>query len=135
MDKNKSSNRVSEILLLALSAFFLIGMLTFLGPCGPKDDGTWMTCHWAGQALKGVAAVWLVISVLHLLVKDPKAKMGLSLAAIPTALLGAILPGNLIGLCMMNTMRCHSVMRTSAIILSVLVIVVSAYDAFVQSRR
>ena len=94
-----------------------------------------MTCHWAGQGVTGIAAVLLVISVIHLIVKDAKIKLGLSLAVIPTALLSAILPGNLIGLCMMNTMRCHSIMRTSAIVESVLLIAIAVFDIFVQKKK
>mgnify|MGYP002623852021 FL=1 len=123
MNNKKLNIGVTDIILLVLSAVFFLGLLTFLAPCGPKDDGSWMTCHWAGQALRGISAVLLVISGIHFFVKDSKIKLGLSLAAIPAAILSLILPGNLIGLCMMNTMRCHSVMRTGTMIISVLILV------------
>ena len=134
MKENTKKTRITDILLVALSAIFFVGLLTFLGPCGPKDDGTFMTCHWAGQALKGIAAVLLITSVIHLFVKAPGIKQGLSLAMIPAALLSAFLPGNLISLCMMNTMRCHSVMRTSSVIISLLIIAAAVLDLVVQRK-
>ena len=135
MENKKINIGASDIILLVLSAVFLIGIRTFFAPCGPKDDGSWMTCHWAGQAITGIAAVLLVISVIHMFVKDAKAKQGLAIAMIPVALFSLILPGNMIGLCMMNAMRCHSVMRTASVIVSVLVIAAAAFDLLVQRRK
>ena len=135
MENKKINIGASDIILLVLSAVFLIGIRTFFAPCGPKDDGSWMTCHWAGQAITGIASVLLVISVIHMFVKDAKVKQGLAIAMIPTALFSVILPGNMIGLCMMNTMRCHSVMRPATIIVSVFVIAAAAFDLLVQRRK
>ena len=134
--KNKRTNiGASDFIMLVLSVIFLTGIRTFFAPCGPKDDGSWMTCHWAGQAITGIAAVLFVISVIHLFVKDARIKQGLSLAMIPVALLSAVLPGNLIGLCMMDTVRCHSVMRTASVVLSVLVIAAAVFDVIVQKKK
>ena len=135
MEKRNRSIGVSDIILLVLSVVFLIGILTFFAPCSPRDDGSWMTCHWAGQAVTGIAAVLLVISVIHLVVKDAKVKQGLALAMIPVALFSIILPGNMIGLCMMDTMRCRSVMRPATLIVSVLVIVSAAFDLILQRKK
>ena len=135
MENKKINIGVSDIALVVLGVIFFVGIRTFFAPCGPKDDGNWMTCHWAGQAISGIAAVLLVIAVIHLIVKDAKVKQGLALAIIPTALLAAFLPGNLIGLCMMNTMRCHSVMRTATIIVSLLMIAAALCDVFAQRKK
>lgn len=135
MEKKKINIGVTDIILLVLSIVFLIGIRTFFAPCGPKDDGSWMTCHWAGQAITGIAAVLLVISVIHLLVKESKVKQGLAIAMIPMALFSAILPGNMIGLCMMNTMRCHSVMHPATIVMSVLMIAAAVLDLIMQRKK
>ena len=135
MDNKKLNIRVSDIVLLILSAIFLAGILTFFAPCGPKDDGSWMTCHWAGQAIRGIAAVLFIISVIHLIIKDENVKQGLSVAIIPMALLSAILPGTLIGLCMMNTMRCRAIMRPGTIVLSVLMIAAAVLDIILQRKK
>ena len=135
MEKKKINIGVTDIILLVLSIVFLIGIRTFFAPCGPKDDGSWMTCHWAGQAITGIASVLLVISVIHMFVKDAKVKQGLAIAMIPMALFSAILPGNMIGLCMMNTMRCHSVMHPATIVMSVLMIAAAVLDLIMQRKK
>ena len=131
----KNTIGITDIILIIISAVFLIGIRTFFSPCGPKDDGSWMTCHWAGQAISGIAAVILVIAVCHAIFKDPGTKTGLSIAIVPLSLFAAVLPGNLIGLCMMNDMRCHSMMRTDTVIFSVLLILISIADILVQKKK
>lgn len=135
MEKKKKLIGASDIVLLVLSVVFLIGSLTFFAPCGPKDDGSWMSCHWAGSAVAGVAGVLVVVSLIHLFVPDSGIKTGLSLTAIPTALLSLILPGNIIPLCMMDTMRCRSVTRPAVIVLSILVIAAAVFDILVQRKK
>ncbi|MBF1684669.1 MAG: DUF4418 family protein, partial [Selenomonas sp.] len=91
-----------------------------------QADGRWMVCHWAGEALTGVAAVLFVISLLHALIPRAQIKMGLSLAMIPAAALAFLLPGTMIDLCMMETMRCHVIMQPAVTVIAVLNIVLSA---------
>ncbi len=119
----------------AVSIVYLVGIRTFLAPCGPKDDGSWMVCHWAGQAVTGLAAVLVVLAALRLLLPGPAYRMGVSASMIPVALLGALLPGKLIGLCMMDTMRCHAVTRPGAVVFSVLLAVLSLADLAVLRKK
>ena len=135
MEKKFGKVSVGDIILLAISVIYLIGILTFFGPCGPKDDGSWMTCHWAGQAVTGLAAVLTIIAVIHILVPNAKIKTGLDIAVIPVALLAAIIPGNLINLCMMDTMRCHSIMRPAVIVMSILVIAAAVFNVITQRNK
>ena len=135
VENKKFRINASDIVLTVLSVFFFIGMLTFLNPCGPKEDGSWMTCHWAGQALTGISAVLTVISIIHLCIQNTEIKQGLSLAMIPAALLSAVLPGTLISLCMMNSMRCHSVTRTASIIISAVIIIAAVIDIIICRKK
>lgn len=124
-----------DIAMLVVSIVFCIGIVAFFGPCGPKDDGAWMSCHWAGQAVAGLAAVLVAISVIHAIVPDAKLKQGLAIAAIPVAVLAAVLPGNVIDLCMMSDMRCHAVMQPSALIFSILMIAAAVFDILWYRRK
>lgn len=133
MEKQKRL-RITDILILVVSIIFLIGIKTIFKPCGPKEDGSWMSCHWAGNAVAAMAAVLVVIAVIHLIMTDAKIKMGLSCAMIPTAVVAAIIPGHMIGLCMMDTMRCHAVMTPATILLSVITIVVVVIDILLYRR-
>ena len=83
MKKIKIKIGISDIILLVLSIIFLVGILTFFKTCGPKTDGSWMTCHWAGNVVTGLAALLAVISLIHLLIPDRKIKIGLSVSIIP----------------------------------------------------
>ena len=135
MEKKTSKISVMDIVLLVLSMAFFLGILFVFDPCGPKEDGGWMTCHWAGQAVTGLAAVLVVIALVHLFAPNAGIKTGLDIAAIPVALLAAILPGNLISLCMMNTMKCHTHTKPGNLVFSVLIAVASAVDIAVRIRK
>lgn len=126
-ERKKRSFVVMDIVLIVLSAAFLIGLFTFLGACGAKDDGSWMTCHWAGQALKGVAAMCLLLSLVHLVIGKP-AKQGADLGLIALCILAVWIPGHLIGLCMMDTMRCRAVMQPGCLIFAALIAIAALID-------
>ena len=124
-----------DVILLAMSAVLLLGVLTVFAPCGAKEDGGWMTCHWAGNAVAGAAAVLTALAVMRFVVRDGKVRLGLSAAMIPTALLSALIPGRLIALCMMPSMRCRAVMSPAVTVLSVLLIAAAAIDIVFRRRK
>ena len=124
-----------DVILLALSAVLLLGVLTAFAPCGAKEDGSWMTCHWAGNAVAGAAAVLTALAVMRFVVRDSKVRLGLSAAMIPTALLAALIPGRLIALCMMPSMRCRAVMSPAVTVLSVLLIAAAVIDIALRRRK
>lgn len=134
MDKRKKRIGATDIVLAALALALLIGILTFLKPCGPKDDGSWMTCHWAGRAVTGVSAALFVMALVHIFVDD-RVKQGLDIAAAVTAVLAIIIPGRLIDLCMMDTMRCRAVMTPGVIVLSVLTVAAAAVDYLILRKK
>ena len=135
MTQNDRRIGVSDILLLLFSVVELIGILTFFAPCGPKEDGSWMSCHWAGQAVTGTALVLVVLALVHLLVRDRGMKLGLDVGLAVTAICSALLPGKLIGLCMMADMRCHRLTVPGVTVCAVLVILATALDAWTRRER
>ncbi|MBR1864891.1 MAG: DUF4418 family protein [Lachnospiraceae bacterium] len=135
MEKQKHKIGISDILLLVVSIIFFVGILTFFKPCGPMDDGNWMTCHWAGNAIAGASVVLLIIAILHILIPDARIKIGLSIAVIPIAALAAVIPGHLINLCMMETMRCHAVMTPATIVMAAFMIAAAAFDILVNRKK
>ena len=134
-NEKKTNIGVTDLILLALSALFLVGIRTFFSACGPMEDGGWMTCHWTGQAVTGVAALLLVLAVIHLFAPKGGVKLGVDLAVIPTALLAICIPGHLIGLCMMPEMQCRAVMTPCTTVLSVLIAAAAAADLLLQRKR
>lgn len=131
MDTEKRRFGVTDVLLLALNLVFFFGIQTAFAPCDPHPDGSWMHCHQAGQALTGFAAVLAVLALMHLVIPCALVKLGLSLAMVPLSVLALLLPGHLIDLCMMETMRCHTVMTPAVTVLSLLNIMVAAADIYV----
>ena len=126
MEKKKALGL--ELIQALIGAALLISLFTVAAPCAPKADGGWMTCHWAGQAVRGLAALLLVFALIRLIIKNTGVRMGMDLASIPTALLAALLPGRLISLCMMADMPCRSVMRPTVLVFSVLLILLASFD-------
>ena len=131
----KQKINVFDVILLALSVILLLDVLTVFAPCGAKEDGGWMTCHWAGNAVAGAAAVLTALAAMRFFAKDGKARSWLSAAMIPTALLSALIPGRLIALCMMPSMRCRTVMSPAVTVLSVLLIAAAAIDVVFRRRK
>jgi len=111
-----------SLAVLVLSAIYMAGIFTFLRGCGPKDDGSFMTCHWAEMSLKGLSAVLTMQSVILLCSAVKGLASGYAaLMMVPVSLLNAVLPGNLIPLCMMDAMRCRSIMTPAARIFGILI--------------
>lgn len=89
------------------------GLLISLGPqtlfkaCGPKENGSWMLCHWTTQAELGVGLLIAASGVLLLLFSSRKVRLGLSIATALAGILVILFPTILIGGCAMKTMTCQ----------------------------
>ncbi len=112
--RGMKKSMIPGVVILVLSLVVVIGERTFLSPC-VHDDGTFGPCHWAGRALLGVGGVLGVLAVLSLCVK--RARFGLFLGQMPLCALGLLIPGTLMDLCRMDTMRCRMVMQPAMILL------------------
>jgi hypothetical protein len=127
--------RISGVIMTALSLLLTIGVILIFPACGPKEDGSWMMCHWAGQAIFGMGIALTVISAIALIFGGGKAAAGASLSAAVLAVLTAITPEILIPLCKMPTMQCHTMMRPAVIVVSALIAVTAAVNAVIILKR
>ena len=108
---------IPAALILLFSVLAAVGVKTFLGPC-VHEDGTFGPCHWAGQALLGISLLMSAQSIAVLAAhKNSQLSRGLFLAMALTSVLGMLIPGPVISLCGMATMRCRSLMRPAMTIL------------------
>ena len=108
---------IPAALILFFSVLAAVGVKTFLGPC-VHEDGTFGACHWAGQALLGISLLMSAQSIAVLAAhKNSQLSRGLFLAMALTSVLGMLIPGPVISLCGMATMRCRSLMRPAMTIL------------------
>ena len=112
--KKRSMIPAVIIVLSALAA--AAGSRSFLGPC-VHEDGTFGPCHWAGQALFGLALLMAAEAVIAVAWKNESLRKGLYIAMALTAVLGILVPGTLISLCRMSSMHCRAVMQPAMIIL------------------
>ena len=133
MEKKKIG--VTDLLLCVASLAFLAGQLFLFHACDSHEDGSWMNCHWADMILRGLATVLLVLAAGHAGASHPWTKLGIALGMIPVAGLAALVPGVLIDLCMMDSMRCRSLMRPAALAFSLLIVGLAVADVFVQRRQ
>lgn len=120
------------MILLMISLVIIIGSQSFLSPC-VHEDGSFGTCHWAGQALLGLGCVVGVLAILSLCVQ--KARLGAYLSALPVCGLGILTPGTLIDLCHMSTMRCRMVMQPAMIILFSAALLCALTGAIFTARK
>ena len=131
---NDKAQPLVGIILTALSVLLIVGILSFAGSCGVHDDGSVSACFWAERAVLGMGIVLAILSVVRIFERDEGERRGLSLAAACLGVLIACAPGVLIDLCMMATMRCHTIMRPFVLIVGVLVALVGGTDLFLRLR-
>ncbi len=125
---------ICALVVLLLAAVIAVGSVSFLGPC-VHDDGSFGACHWAGRALFGVGLLLAGESLFALLVKDSRVRQGCHVPMLLTAVLGFFIPGTLIDLCRMATMRCVALMQPAMRILFVLAALVSLVGFFDERRK
>ncbi len=113
--------RVLDLIFAILNILFFLGAIFVFHPCGPKDDGTWMTCHWAGNAISLMGAFGTILSIINIFVKN-ETKLGLYIANIVIFIGTILIPGTLINLCMMSDMRCNAITKPCTIVFSIIII-------------
>lgn len=122
----------TALIQVIVNALFLAGLLTVLRSCDAAEDGTWMHCHSAWVTVLVLAAAMLALSVLKLFDKNPRVGLAFDIVTVPLAVITALTPGTIIGMCMMNTMRCRSVMRPGVLVFCVLAALAAAADGLAQ---
>ena len=119
--KNTTAMKVTGIITAALGAVMCIGSKLVFHACAPMENGMWMNCHKAENAAfaLGIVMTVLALAAVSVMMRTPRSSAAAGITA-------AILPNNVIHLCMMETMRCHTVMRPAVIIVGVLAAVAAA---------
>ncbi|MBR1747351.1 MAG: DUF4418 family protein [Clostridia bacterium] len=128
---------VPDLILVALSLFFLVGITCIFDACPPKSDGTYMNCYYAGEVVTAIAALLLALSVAHVFLPSGEIKMGLDVGMVGISAVCAAVPKTIIPLCMMNTMDCNASMRPWTIAVCVVLIVACLADFvfFLRKRK
>lgn len=119
--------------LLALPVVFVLGVRTVAGPC-IHEDGTVGACAMAGTVLTGLGVVAAVLAALRLYGADKRTRRSFDLFLVIAGLAMAILPGNVLQLCMMATMHCRAVMLPFARIMGVALVLLAVACEFTVDR-
>ena len=127
-------NSVFGWIILALALVISLGSFTFLSPC-VHADGAVGPCHWAGKAVLGAGCALALQALLAAFSKGSREKALLYLALVPTAVLGILLPGGLISLCKMSSMRCRAIMQPAVILLFSLALLLALIGFWAESRK
>ncbi len=121
-------------LQLLLAFVLTAGCATIFRPC-IHEDGSFGSCHWAGCVLVALGTVLVLQAFAQLLLRSDETRLGLALASLPVAVMTLLVPGTLVDLCCVETMRCLSVMRPAALLTGGLLVITLAAECAILSRR
>lgn len=144
-----SKDRILMFIPAALSLILALGTSTVFRACAIKEDGTWMHCHTAQTAAAGIGCVICLLALCAVFLQMGKkgnassdgsaapltSVIVLYAACIAGAAAAFMIPGRIIPMCMMNTMRCHAVMKPFVRVMSALIIAASAASLGVSLKR
>ncbi|MDR3114112.1 MAG: DUF4418 family protein [Treponema sp.] len=126
---------ISGLAAITLGLFIALGPQVFFKLCPPKADGSWMRCHWTGQAEIGAGFLVALLGGAVLLCPSTGVRLGLSIALGLSGILTLLFPGPLIGGCMMETMPCRKVAFPGIYLCGVLTIAGAAMNSCYLFRR
>ena len=105
----------------ALSALLLAGGVTVFSACEQRADGSWMHCHQCQNMVAGSAVGLIALYGASALATNKPVRLALLALAVIASVVVFFIPGGICPLCMMKTMRCHTVFQPFVRIMSVLV--------------
>lgn len=117
VNKTKFKLGITELLMLIAAAVFTIGIRSWFSVCEVGEMV--MSCHWAGEVLKALSLILLVLAVIHIVMPDLKMMIGMDVAYIFICLVAAFIPGSIISLCGNLEMQCQTAARPWSLILSI----------------
>ena len=121
MDTVAKKDVIIPLVPAALSALLLAGGMTVFSACEQRADGSWMHCHQCQNMVAGSAVGLIALYGASSLVKNKPVRLALLALAVIASVVVFFIPGGICPLCMMKTMRCHTVFQPFVRIMSVLV--------------
>ncbi len=112
---------IPTVLCLLLAA----GATTVFSACGMKEDGTWMRCHSAQDTVVLCAVILSAILLFQAFLHQRILRIVLNAIGVTGSIATFLIPGNLMPMCMMHTMRCYTLFRPFVRIMTVLICLVS----------
>lgn len=132
--KNMKKVNALDIVLSVISVLFVLGSAILFDACPAKPEGGFMACHWANRAATAVGVVIFALSIESIFVSN-QIKIGLNSGIFALAILLAIIPGILINLCKMQTMRCWTTFRPAVLVFAILIALFSVLNLILLIRK
>ncbi len=120
-----SKNRWGSLIPAVFGLVLAIGVMTVFSACGSKDDGTWMHCHDAQNAVAVCGGIITALFLLAALIRNKALRVLLNIAALAAGAAAFLIPGVIMPMCMMNTMRCYTVMQPFVRIMTVVIVILA----------
>ena len=117
----------------------IIGLLVFSAPfgfahvCFPKADGSFMKCHWMGEAVRMLGGLITALGVIFLLSK--RSRIGIAFSNIGLGVCLILLQTVVIGTCKTATMPCNVYTKPVILLLAIVLIAIDIGYLFVNRRR
>ena len=117
----------------------LIGLLVLFAPfgfahvCSPKADGSFMKCHWMGEAVRLLGCLIALSGLAFFICK--KSRFGISVYNIGTGLSLILLETIVIGTCKHSNMSCNVYTKPIIILLAIALIAVSLVYVFLSRKE
>lgn len=133
-EKKKRKIGLLDIVIAGLSLAIALAPKTVFYTCGVKPDGSWMLCHWTGEAVVGAGVVLACLAGIRFFA-SPSMKQGIDISMLLLTVLTTLLPGHLLPLCKMATMPCHVLFQPAVIFIAVFLALALAADIFWQRKK
>ena len=115
--------KLCNIVTLILSLILSVGVMTFADACHNKMMGKWMHCHYVQMDVFYIGIGLIVVSLPALFIKNEKIALISAFVQMALEVVAILLPGTIMDMCMMHTMRCYSVMKPFVTVMGILVII------------
>ena len=120
---------------VVFSGLMTLGVVTFFRACNIGEGGMWMNCHYAQMEVFYTGLVLTALSVAAIFIKNPRIRLIIRIAGIIAAVTAVVIPGNITGLCMMENMRCHTLMRPFVTVFGIFAAVSTALDIVISRQK
>ena len=117
----------------------IVGLLILFAPfgyahvCFPKADGSFMKCHWMGEAARMLGGLIAALGAIFLLFKS--SRIGIAFSNIGLGICLILLQTVVIGTCKSPTMHCNVYAKPVILLLAIILIVINTGYLFFTRKR
>ena len=126
--------RKLRIASLIAAVILVLGVQTLFGACGPAEDGSFMNCHYAQLDVFFIGIVLAVLALAAVLIKKRAVCLILFAASAILSVITILIPGTIVHMCMMDTMRCYTLLKPFTTILCIVILILSVLNLILIFR-